>query len=111
MMPTPEENVKFLFLILTDHGQPAVCTFSLSCSEPLLTPSQVNWEPICEELTLEKGAATKRWSRLKQSVEKGEDLPGSAQQLLWLMLKNSDIGDKVSRPVCRVLQISCYTPC
>lgn len=72
---------------------------------------QVKWEPICEELDLEKGAATKRWSRLKQSVEKGEDLPGSAQQLLWLMLKNSDMTQNVSRPVCRVLQISCYTPC
>jgi hypothetical protein len=63
-------------------------------------PSQVKWEPICSELNLEKGAATKRWSRLKQSVEKGEDPPASAQQLLWLMLKNSDMGEgKVSRLV------------
>jgi hypothetical protein len=68
---------------------------------PLLTLHQVKWEPICSELKLEKGAATKRWSRLKQSVEKGEDPPASAQQLLWLMLKNSDMGGegKVSRLV------------
>ncbi|KAG9203965.1 hypothetical protein G6514_002126 [Epicoccum nigrum] len=75
-MPTESENVKFLHLVLTDNGPPAV-----------------KWDNVCKELDLDKGAATKRWSRLKQSIDKGEEAPASAKQLLWLMLKNSALNE------------------
>ncbi|OSS45164.1 hypothetical protein B5807_09143 [Epicoccum nigrum] len=76
-MPTASEDVKFIYLVLTDNGQPTI-----------------DWDPICAALKLGKGAATKRWSRLKQAVDKGEEPPASAQELLWLMLKHSTANGK-----------------
>ncbi|KAF3003563.1 NADPH:quinone reductase [Curvularia kusanoi] len=70
-MPTNEENVKFLHGVLTNKGVP-----------------KVNWDPICEALDLKKGAVQKRWSRLQHAAAKGDKLPGSAEQLLWLMVKH-----------------------
>jgi hypothetical protein len=51
--------------------------------------------PICEALALEKGAATKRWSRLKQAMEKGEEPVSANYGFLWLLVKHST-RDKVS---------------
>ena len=50
---------------------------------------------MCAALGLEKGAATKRWSRLKQAMEKGEILTSSNHQFLWILIKHSARG-KVS---------------
>jgi hypothetical protein len=46
-------------------------------------------------MNLNKGAVTKRWSRLKQSMEKGETPSGSVYQFLWLCVKHAK-RDKVS---------------
>jgi hypothetical protein len=45
-------------------------------------------------MNLKKGAVSKRWSRLKQSLEKGETPSGSVYTFLWLCLKHSS-RDKV----------------
>ncbi|KAF1927984.1 uncharacterized protein M421DRAFT_5647 [Didymella exigua CBS 183.55] len=71
-MPTTEENIQFLYLILTQGGAPTV-----------------DWHPICAALSLEKGAVTKRWSRLKQAMEKGEKPAESNYEFLWLMVTHS----------------------
>lgn len=46
-------------------------------------------------MNLKKEAVTKRWSRLKQSMKKGETPSGSVYTFLWLCLKHSS-RDKVS---------------
>jgi hypothetical protein len=38
-MPTASEDVKFIYLVLTDNGQPTVCSILLFCFAPLLTLS------------------------------------------------------------------------
>jgi hypothetical protein len=48
-------------------------------------------------MDLKKGAVSKRWSRLKQSMEKGETPSGSVYTFLWLCVKHST-RDKVSDP-------------
>ncbi|KAF9694415.1 hypothetical protein EKO04_007475 [Ascochyta lentis] len=71
-MPSEQENIQYLYLVLTHGGTPTI-----------------NWEPICDALQLEKGAATKRWSRLKKAVENGENPAVSNYDFLWLMIKHS----------------------
>lgn len=90
-MPSEQENAKFLYLLLTQKGSPTVCSH-LEAKLPFSANnrSQIEWDPICSELNLEKGAATKRWSRLKQAMESGQDSAASSYSFLWLMLKNSD---------------------
>lgn len=39
-------------------------------------------------MDLKKGAVSKRWSRLKQSMEKGETPGGSECKFLWLCLRH-----------------------
>lgn len=46
-------------------------------------------------MDLNKGAVSKRWSRMKKSMEQGEAPTGSAYKFLWLCLKHSN-RDKVS---------------
>jgi hypothetical protein len=46
-------------------------------------------------MDLKKGAASKRWSRLKASMEKGETPSGSAYKFLWICVKHSS-RDKVN---------------
>ncbi|KAJ4990292.1 hypothetical protein SVAN01_04174 [Stagonosporopsis vannaccii] len=70
-------NEQFLYLLLTHGGSPTI-----------------DWNPICDTLNLEKGAASKRWSRLRQAMGKGEKPADSSYNLLWLLLKHSD-RDKV----------------
>jgi hypothetical protein len=46
-------------------------------------------------MDLKKGAVSKRWSRLKQSMDKGQTPSGSVYKFLWLCVKHS-ARDKVS---------------
>jgi hypothetical protein len=46
-------------------------------------------------MDLKKGAVSKRWSRLKQSMDKGQTPSDSVYQFLWLCVKHST-RDKVS---------------
>ncbi|CAO2654916.1 Nn.00g116490.m01.CDS01 [Neocucurbitaria sp. VM-36] len=71
-MPTEAENVQYLYLVLTSDGPPTI-----------------DWDAVGTALELKKGAVTKRWSRLKQSMEKGESPGGSTYQFLWLCVKHS----------------------
>ncbi|KAF3052540.1 hypothetical protein E8E11_002742 [Didymella keratinophila] len=76
MTDTPskqDQNILFLYSILTVNG-------SLN----------IDWDPVCAALELEKGAVTKRWSRLKQAMDKQEKPAASNEQLLWLMVKHSE---------------------
>lgn len=54
-----------------------------------MTYLQVDWDPICATLDLQKGAVTKRWSRLKKSIEAGEKATSANHEFLWLMVKHS----------------------
>ncbi|KAF2744235.1 hypothetical protein M011DRAFT_379814, partial [Sporormia fimetaria CBS 119925] len=71
-MPSDEENIKYLYTVLTYDGAP-----------------NVDWDKVSTALDLKKGATTKRWSRLKKAMEEGKDGGPAAQQLLWLMMKYS----------------------
>ncbi|KAH6614132.1 hypothetical protein C7974DRAFT_417865 [Boeremia exigua] len=74
-MPTTEEQILFLYLILTHDGPPVI-----------------DWDPVCAALNLEKGTAQKRWSRLKQSIDKGE--APLATNLSFVMLLVQHAGEK-----------------
>ncbi|KAH7068865.1 hypothetical protein BKA63DRAFT_569736 [Paraphoma chrysanthemicola] len=71
-MPTEQENVQYLYLVLTHGGTPTI-----------------DWGAVGAAMDLKKGAVSKRWSRLKQSMEKGETPAGSVYAFLWLCLKHS----------------------
>ncbi|KAF1955725.1 hypothetical protein CC80DRAFT_78135 [Byssothecium circinans] len=71
-MPTEEENLQFLYLVLTHGGQP-----------------NLNMTAIANDLGLSNGATSKRWSRLKQAVEAGKPPGPSAYEFLWLALKHN----------------------
>ncbi|KZM25880.1 hypothetical protein ST47_g2942 [Ascochyta rabiei] len=71
-MPSEQENIQYLYLVLTHGGVPTI-----------------NWDAICADLQLEKGAVTKRWSRLKQAMDKGVEPARSNHEFLWLMVKHS----------------------
>ncbi|KAH7394935.1 hypothetical protein DE146DRAFT_615947 [Phaeosphaeria sp. MPI-PUGE-AT-0046c] len=71
-MPTEEENTQYLYLILTHGGNPTV-----------------DWDAVSAAMDLKKGAVSKRWSRLKKSMEAGEAPSGSVYKFLWLCVKHS----------------------
>ncbi|KAF3044025.1 hypothetical protein E8E12_006916 [Didymella heteroderae] len=76
MADTPskqDQNIQFLYSVLTVNGNPTV-----------------DWNPICVALNLDKGAVAKRWSRLKQAMDKQEKPAASNEELLWLMLEHSE---------------------
>ncbi|KAF1919730.1 hypothetical protein BDU57DRAFT_441970 [Ampelomyces quisqualis] len=76
-MPTETENVQYLYLILTHGGSP-----------------NIDWDAVGTALDLKKGAVSKRWSRLKKSMENGEKPAGSVYKFLWLCVKHGS-RDKV----------------
>jgi hypothetical protein len=55
----------------------------------------MDWDVIGNAMNLKKGAVSKRWSRLKKSMENGETPSGSVYKFLWLCVKHS-ARDKVS---------------
>ncbi|KAJ4352441.1 uncharacterized protein N0V89_007789 [Didymosphaeria variabile] len=71
-MPTEEENIQYLYLVLTHNGTPTI-----------------NWPPISTALSLSPGATSKRWSRLKKAVEEGKPAGKGSYELLWLCVKHS----------------------
>ncbi|KAL1652822.1 hypothetical protein SLS61_004442 [Didymella pomorum] len=81
-----EQNIQILYSVLTVNGNPTI-----------------DWDPVCAALELEKVAVTKRWLRLKLSINKGEKPDASNEQLLWLMVKHSE-RKKVGSPT------SCFLP-
>jgi hypothetical protein len=56
---------------------------------------QIDWDAVAEALDLKKGAVSKRWSRLKKSMDAGEAPGPSVYKFLWLCIKHST-RDKVS---------------
>ncbi|KAF1937721.1 hypothetical protein EJ02DRAFT_48130 [Clathrospora elynae] len=72
-MLTEAENVQYLYLILTNNGNPTI-----------------DWQAVGAALGLNKGAASKRWSRLKLSMDKGEGSGGATYQFLWLCVKHNN---------------------
>ncbi|OAL54452.1 hypothetical protein IQ07DRAFT_269462 [Pyrenochaeta sp. DS3sAY3a] len=70
-MPTEQENVLFLYQVLTNDGAPVI-----------------DWDAVAAELGLEKGAATKRWSRLKKAMDDGANPSPTSYALLWLCIKH-----------------------
>ncbi|KAF1838103.1 hypothetical protein BDW02DRAFT_594976 [Decorospora gaudefroyi] len=70
-MPTEAENIQYLYLILTNDGNP-----------------DIDWDAVGGALNLNKVAVTKRWSRLRQSMNKDEAPGGSTYQFLWLCVKH-----------------------
>lgn len=93
-MPSAEEQIQFLYLLLTHGGAPTVF-LTPPFQPPLYTDRlQIDWDSVCAALQLEKGAATKRWSRLKQAMEKNEDPAASSLDFLWILLKHTS-RDKV----------------
>ncbi|KAL1597952.1 hypothetical protein SLS60_008440 [Paraconiothyrium brasiliense] len=71
-MPTEEENIQYLYLVLTHNGPPTI-----------------NWPPISTALSLSAGATSKRWSRLKKALEEGKPAGKGSYELLWLCVKHS----------------------
>ncbi|KAI8942676.1 hypothetical protein NX059_000726 [Plenodomus lindquistii] len=71
-MPTDSENIHYLYLVLTHDGPPTI-----------------DWAPVGAAMDLKPGAVSKRWSRLKQSMEKGETPPASNYPFLWLCVKHN----------------------
>ncbi|KAF2265770.1 hypothetical protein CC78DRAFT_173800 [Lojkania enalia] len=72
-MPSDEENVHYLYLILTSAGTP-----------------KIDWDKVSKNLNINKAAANKRWSRLKKAITDGKDAGPAAYQLLWLCVKHSN---------------------
>ncbi|KAH9874616.1 hypothetical protein IAQ61_003806 [Plenodomus lingam] len=70
-MPTDSENIHFLYLILTHGGAP-----------------NINWAAVATAMDLKSGAVSKRWYRLKQSMDKGETPAASNYPFLWLCVKH-----------------------
>ncbi|KAG9194673.1 hypothetical protein G6011_04708 [Alternaria panax] len=70
-MPSEAENIKYLYLVLTNDGDPII-----------------DWDAVSAALDLKKGAVTKRWSRLKQAMKKNEAPGGTTYQFLWLCVKH-----------------------
>ncbi|KAF1362728.1 hypothetical protein EJ07DRAFT_163334 [Lizonia empirigonia] len=71
-MPSDQENMQYLYLVLTHGGPPTI-----------------DWDPICAALNLKKEAATKRWSRLKLALETGDKPTRTNFDFLWLLVKHS----------------------
>ncbi|KAF2121531.1 hypothetical protein BDV96DRAFT_594722 [Lophiotrema nucula] len=71
-MPTDEENVQYLYLVLTHGGMPTI-----------------DWDKVTEDLELKKGATMKRWSRLKAAMTEGKPAGPTAATFLWLLVKHS----------------------
>lgn len=116
-MPTEEENTQYLYLVLTNAGNPTVSlpapiifppslSYILAPSFPTSFPYfsmmisrliyvQIDWDAVGKAMELSKAAVSKRWSRLKQAVQKGESPSGSSYQFLWLCVKHSS-RDKVN---------------
>ncbi|KAH7398462.1 hypothetical protein BKA66DRAFT_546026 [Pyrenochaeta sp. MPI-SDFR-AT-0127] len=65
-MPTEAENIQYLYLVLTSDGAP-----------------NIDWDAVGAALDLKKGAVSKRWSRLKLAMEKGEKPSSATYQFLW----------------------------
>ncbi|KAF2690415.1 hypothetical protein K458DRAFT_427152 [Lentithecium fluviatile CBS 122367] len=76
-MPTEEENIQYLYLVLTAGGAPTI-----------------DMAAISKALNVSAGATSKRWSRLKQAMEGGKNPGSSAYEFLWLCVKHSS-RDKV----------------
>jgi hypothetical protein len=74
-----------------------------------LTDVQIDWDAVGGAMDLKKGAVSKRWSRLKMSMEKGETPSGSAYKFLWICLKHST-RDKVSMILRRQLYLTDHKP-
>ncbi|EAT78698.1 hypothetical protein HBI56_170940 [Parastagonospora nodorum] len=72
-MPTEQENVQYLYLVLTNGSH----------------IPQIDWDAVAEALDLKKGAVSKRWSRLKNSMDAGEAPGPSVYKFLWLCIKHS----------------------
>lgn len=86
-MPTDEENVKFLWMVLTAGGMPSI-----------------DFDAMSAELNLKKGATSMRWTRLKKAIEKGKPPGPAAHQFLWLAVKNST---RVKSPDWKVIADAC----
>ncbi|KAF2739101.1 hypothetical protein EJ04DRAFT_583543 [Polyplosphaeria fusca] len=71
-MPSEEENVKYLYTVLTAGGTP-----------------QIDFNKVSETLGLKMSATNKRWSRLKIAMTQDKNAGPAAHQFVWLCLKNS----------------------
>lgn len=50
---------------------------------------QIDWDAVSAALNLNKGAVTKRWSRLKTAMEKQQTPSSSSYPFLWLCVKHN----------------------
>ncbi|KAF2708896.1 hypothetical protein K504DRAFT_468120 [Pleomassaria siparia CBS 279.74] len=73
-MPTDEENTLYLYLVLTDGGMPSI-----------------DFDEVGKSLNLQKGAVSKRWSRLKQAMNENKPPGPTAYPFLWLCIKHSSL--------------------
>ncbi|KAF2816232.1 uncharacterized protein BDZ99DRAFT_566081 [Mytilinidion resinicola] len=92
-MPSEDENIKFLYLILTINGPPNAL---------------INWDAVGSALNLKKGAVTKRWSRLQKAIKDGTNPGPSAHELLWLLVKHTS-GEAGKSFDWKVIAEACYT--
>ncbi|KAF2491999.1 hypothetical protein BU16DRAFT_100497 [Lophium mytilinum] len=74
-MPSEDENIRFLYLILTINGSPSAL---------------IDWDAVGAALALKKGAVTKRWSRLQKAIKDGANPGPSAHEFLWLLVKHTN---------------------
>ncbi|KAL5115659.1 hypothetical protein ACEQ8H_006458 [Pleosporales sp. CAS-2024a] len=72
-MPTEQENVQYLYLVLTHGGAPTI-----------------DYDAVSDAMQLSRGAVSKRWSRLKKAMEQGEAPGPSVYRFLWLCVKHSN---------------------
>lgn len=91
-MPSDAENTMFLYLVLTHENKPVVSLhlFPPECYLVLTFGQQIDWNAVGTAMNLNKGAVSKRWSRLKQAMDKGGDPSGSTYEFLWLCVKHSN---------------------
>ena len=87
-MPTESENIQYLYLVLTNDGIPIVHAMPTMYWYHA-DIQKIDWDAIAAAMNLSKGAVIKRWSRLRQSIDKGEAPSGSTYQFLWLCVKHS----------------------
>ncbi|KAF7442503.1 hypothetical protein A1F99_133720 [Pyrenophora tritici-repentis] len=71
-MPTIDENIQFLHLVLTNDGKPAV-----------------NYSAVAAALNIRVSTVVKRLSRLNQSMDNDNAPRKSAYQFLWLCIKHT----------------------
>ncbi|RMZ72604.1 exocyst complex component exo84 [Pyrenophora seminiperda CCB06] len=87
-MVSESENIQYLYVVLTNNGKPSVSSAPTS-HQHYADIHKIDYEAVGTAMDLNKKAVCKRWSRLRQTLDKGEQPSPWTYQFLWLCVKHS----------------------